>query len=273
MYTFEHYKQSAEYIRGQLKGFEPQVLMILGSGLGGLADKVKDPIYVPYGDIPHFKRSTAIGHVGRFVAGVLGGKNVLMMQGRLHAYEGHTMEEVAYPVRVAKLLGINSMIVTNASGGVNLTFTDGTLMLMTDYIKFTLGNPLIGDNIDEFGERFPDMTYAFDREYMQLFRDTAAQLNEPIREGVYFYMTGPQYESPAEIRAIRTLGGDAVGMSTVPEVIAANHAGMRILGVSLVTNMAAGVLDKPLSGEEVIAAGIEAGARFERLMSAFVERM
>ena len=273
MYTINQYKESAQYIRECLDGFEPELLMILGSGLGGLAQKVEQPICIPYGDIPYFKRSTAIGHVGRFVAGKFGGKNVLMMQGRLHAYEGHTMEEVAYPVRVAGLLGIKKLIVTNAAGGVNLKFAGGTLMVMRDYIKFTLGNPLIGENIPEFGERFPDMTYAFDKEYRELFKNVARELGDNVEEGVYFYMTGPQYETPAEIRAIRALGGDAVGMSTVPEVIAANQMGMRILGVSLVTNMAAGVLDQPLSGEEVIAAGEAAAERFESIMTAFVERM
>ncbi|MEG1811553.1 MAG: purine-nucleoside phosphorylase [Clostridia bacterium] len=273
MYEKDNYIQSTAYINGKLNGFAPEVLLILGSGLGALADAVEHPMYIPYADIPHFKRSTAIGHMGRFVAGSLGGKNVLMMQGRLHVYEGYSMHDVAYPVRIARMLGIDKLIVTNAGGGVNTTFHAGQLMLIRDYIKFTLDNPLIGENIDEFGPRFPDMSYVFDREYMSLFREVAEQGGDDIAEGNYFYMTGPQYETPAEIRAIRVLGGDAVGMSTVPEVIAANHAGMRILGISLITNMAAGVLNRPLSGDEVVAAGNAASGRFMAHMKAFLGRM
>lgn len=273
MFELKHYQESAAYIKQKLNGFAPEVLLILGSGLGNLANAAKDPIYIPYSEIPHFKASTAMGHAGRFVAGILGGKRALFMQGRLHVYEGHSMEEVAYPVRVAKLLGIEKLIVTNAAGGVNLDFHAGQLMVIRDYLKFTLGNSLMGQNIDAFGPRFPDMTYTFDREYAKLFREIAKENGDDVAEGNYFYMTGPQYETPAEIRAIRILGGDTVGMSTVPEVIAANHCGMRILGVSLVTNLAAGVLDQPLSGEEVIEAANAASARFEKHMVRFLERM
>lgn len=273
MFTIDQYQQSAEYLRSRLDGFAPELLLILGSGLGGLAEQVERPLYIPYGDVPYFKKSTAMGHAGRFVAGMLGGKRALLMQGRLHVYEGHTMEEVAYPVRVAKLLGIETLVVTNAAGGVNLELKGGKLMLIRDYIKFTLDNPLMGPNLPEFGPRFPDMTYVFDRDLRETFKAVAAAQGEAVAEGVYFYMTGPQYETPAEIRAIRALGGDAVGMSTVPEVIAANHCGMKILGISLVTNMAAGVLDQPLSGQEVIDAANAASARFEKLMIAFLEAL
>ncbi|HWS30267.1 MAG TPA: purine-nucleoside phosphorylase [Clostridia bacterium] len=273
MFELKHYEESAKYIQGKLKGFTPEVLLILGSGLGGLANAVEDPVYIPYTEIPHFKTSTAIGHAGRFVAGMLGNKRALLMQGRLHVYEGHSMEQVAYPVRVAKLLGINSLVVTNAAGGVNLSFHAGQLMIINDYLKFTLNNPLMGKNLDEFGPRFPDMSYTFDREYKKLFREAASENGDAVAEGNYFYMTGPQYETPAEIRAIRILGGDAVGMSTVPECIAANHCGMRILGVTLITNMAAGVLDQPLSGEEVIEAANAASARFEKHMVRFLEKI
>ena len=273
MFTIDQYQQSAAYLRSRLDGFAPELLLILGSGLGGLAEQVERPLYIPYGDVPYFKKSTAMGHAGRFVAGMLGGKRALLMQGRLHVYEGHTMEEVAYPVRVAKLLGIETLVVTNAAGGVNLALKGGKLMLIRDYIKFTLDNPLMGPNLPEFGPRFPDMTYVFDRDLRETFKAVAAAQGESVAEGVYFYMTGPQYETPAEIRAIRALGGDAVGMSTVPEVIAANHCGMKILGISLVTNMAAGVLDQPLSGQEVIDAANAASARFEKLMIAFLEAL
>lgn len=273
MFTMAQYNESADYIRTRLGGFCPEVLLILGSGLGGLAEQVQAPRRIPYGEIPHFKKSTALGHAGQFVAGLLGGKRALLMQGRLHVYEGHTMEEVAYPVRVARLLGVETLVATNAAGGVNLSLAGGKLMLIKDYIKFTLDNPLVGPNLPEFGPRFPDMTYVFDQGLRETFQAVAAAQGEEVAEGVYFYMTGPQYETPAEIRAIRALGGDAVGMSTVPEVIAANHCGMRILGVSLVTNMAAGVLDKPLSGQEVVDAANAAGGRFQRLMTAFLEAL
>lgn len=273
MFTIAQYRESADYIQKALGGFSPEVLLILGSGLGGLAERVQSPVYIPYGEIPYFKESTAIGHAGRFVAGLVGGKRALLMQGRLHAYEGHTMEEVAYPVRVARLLGVGTLIVTNAAGGVNLELAGGKLMMIKDYIKFSLGNPLMGPNLEEFGPRFPDMSYVFDQSLRDTFRQVAAGLGEDVAEGVYFYMTGPQYETPAEIRAIRILGGDAVGMSTVPEVIAANHCGMRILGISLVTNMAAGVVDEPLSGPAVVAAANAVGEKFQKLMVAFLEAL
>ena len=273
MFTMEQYRESADYIQNILGGFLPEVLLILGSGLGGLAGQVQSPVYIPYGEIPYFKTSTAMGHAGRFVAGLLGGKRALLMQGRLHPYEGHTMEEVAYPVRVARLLGAETLIVTNAAGGVNPAYVGGKLMVIRDYIKFSLGSPLMGSNFEEFGPRFPDMTYVFDPGLRSKFRQVAKGLGEDVAEGVYFYMPGPQYETPAEIRAIRVLGGDAVGMSTVPEVIAANHCGMHILGVSLVTNMAAGMLDEPLSGQAVVDAANAAGAKFQMLMTAFLEAL
>ena len=271
--TYQMYCESAEYLRGRLNGFQPEVLLILGSGLGFLADTVPDAITVPYGDVPHMRQSTALGHAGRFVAGTLAGRRVLLMQGRLHVYEGYTAEEAAYPVRVARLLGCNRMIVTNASGGVNTNFQVGDLMVMTDILRLAGPNPLIGPNLDEFGPRFPDMSHVFDRDYIAALQQAAAELGEPLRAGVYYYTTGPQYETPAEIRAMRTLGADAIGMSTVHEVITAAHAGMRTLGISLITNMAAGVLDKPLSGDEVIAEGERAKGKFSRLILAFLARM
>lgn len=273
MFTIDQYQQSAAYLRSRLDGFAPELLLILGSGLGGLAEQVERPLYIPYGDVPYFKKSTAMGHAGRFVAGMLGGKRALLMQGRLHVYEGHTMEEVAYPVRVAKLLGIETLVVTNAAGGVNLELKGGKLMLIRDYIKFTLDNPLMGPNLPEFGPRFPDMTYVFDRDLRETFKAVAAAQGESVAEGVYFYMTGPQYETPAEIRAIRALGGDAVGMSTVPEVIVARHGGMKVLGISCITNMAAGILDQPLNHEEVTQTANRVRHGFKNLLDAVVERM
>lgn len=273
MFNYQDYCASADYIRARLGDFKPEVLIILGSGLGGLADEVNSPTYIPYGEIPHFAQSTAIGHAGRFVAGNIGQRRVLMMQGRFHIYEGYDAQQVAYPVRVAKLLGINSMIITNAAGGVNFAFKPGNLMLITDFIKFNIPNPLIGPNMDEFGPRFPDMTHTFDNEYIELFSTIAQEKGETLQRGNYFYMSGPQFETPAEIRAIRMLGGDAVGMSTVPECISASHAQLRVLGVSLITNCAAGILDQPISGEEVVVEADKASARFKGYIAEFLQRM
>ena len=273
MYTLSDYKESAGFIKNALNGFTPSVLMILGSGLGILADEVKNPIIIPYGEIPHFRTSTAPGHAGRFVCGELAGKPVMVMQGRIHVYEGYSAEEAAYPVRVAKLLGAETLIVTNASGGVNLNYKVGDLVALNDFIKLSGHNPLVGKNIPEFGPRFKDMSHVFDRDYLKLINEIAGEEGITLREGVYFYATGPQYETPAEIRAFRILGADVVGMSTVHECIAAAHAGMKILGISLVTNMAAGVLDKPLSEEEVLEEGAKAGKRFSRLLINFLKRI
>ncbi len=265
--------EGAAALREKLGGFEPRILIILGSGLGRLGERVEEPRYIPYGEIPHMRVSTAPGHAGRFIAGRLGGKNVLLMQGRLHMYEGWDAQDVVYPVRLAKLIGINSMLVTNAAGAVNVDYRPGELMLISDFIKLNIVNPLIGPNIDELGPRFPDMSHVFDREYMEAFRSVCAENGENVHEGVYFYCSGPQYETPAEIRAMRILGADAVGMSTVPECIAARHCGMRILGVTLLSNMAAGILDRPLSGEEVIEAGNAASARLNLYVEEFLKRI
>jgi len=272
MFLFSNYDESANYIRSRLQGFSPAYLIILGSGLGALADQTRNPVYIPYGDIPHFKTSTAPSHAGRFVFGELEGKPVMIMQGRFHVYEGYTAEEVAYPVRVAKLLGVQTLIATNAVGGINLEYKVGDLVVLNDFIKLNFPNPLVGKNIPEFGPRFNDMSHVFDRDFLRLVKEIALEQGIAFREGVYFYATGPQYETPAEIRAFRILGGDVVGMSTVHECICAAHAGMRILGISLVTNMAAGVLDNPLTEEEVLREAEAAQERFSRLLLAFLQR-
>lgn len=264
-------KESADYIRAKLGHRVPKILGILGSGLGYLADLVEDAVYIDYAEIPNFSRSTALGHAGRFVCGTLAGKCVLLMQGRLHYYEGYTMEQVTFPVRVAAALGISNMLVTNASGGINEEFNVGDIMLIRDHIKIMGDSPLRGENKDELGVRFPDMSYAYNRDLWSVARNSASKLGINLREGVYFYALGPQYETPAEIRAMRTLGADAVGMSTAPEVIVANHAGMRVLGFSLISNMASGILDTPLSGEEVIAAGEAAREPFSALVLKCIE--
>ena len=273
MFEYGDYQESAKYVSGKLGGFSPSFLVILGSGLGVLAEQVRNPVFIPYSEIPHFKTSTAPGHAGRFVCGELGGKPVMAMQGRMHVYEGNTAEEAAYPVRVAKLLGAHTMIVTNAAGGINLEYKAGDLVALKDFIKLSCPNPLIGKNIGEFGPRFADMSYVFDRGYIKIAGEIALEQGITLREGVYFYATGPQYETPAEIRAFRLLGADLVGMSTVPECICAAHAGMKILGISLVTNMAAGVLDKPLTEEEVLREAEAAKDRFARLLLTFLQRV
>lgn len=247
--------------------------VILGSGLGDYAEALEDAVKLPYSEIPGFPRSTVAGHAGMWCCGTLYGKRVVMMQGRFHYYEGYGMKDVTLPVRVMQKIGVKTLIVTNAAGGVNLGYHPGELMVIGDMFSMTAQNPLIGPNLDAFGPRFPDMSCAFDKELRALAHECANEQGFALREGVYAQMTGPTYETPAEIRMLRTLGADAVGMSTVPEVIAANHCGMKILGISLVTNMAAGVLDQPLSGQEVIDAANAASARFEKLMIAFLEAL
>lgn len=267
-YTYEQYRESADALRAKLGTFQPKVLLILGSGLGALGDEVENPIAVPYEEVPHMKRSTAPDHKGRFVFGRLSGRDVAVMQGRLHTYEGWSFADVSYPVRVLRLLGAETLIVTNAAGAVNRDFSVGDIMLITDHIKLFGVSPLCGPNIDAFGPRFPDMSHVYTPALGDTARRAAESLDIRLREGVYMYFPGPQYETPAEVRLARTLGADAVGMSTVPEAITAAHCGMNVLGFTLCTNMAAGVLDQPLSGEKVIAAGKDAGPKFTALVKA-----
>ena len=272
-YTMDQYRESARAIRARLGDFVPKAAMILGSGLGYLGDEVESPIAIPYGDIPHFKASTAPGHKGRLVFGTLEGQPVAVMQGRMHHYEGYSYEEVSYAVRVLRLLGCETLIVTNAAGCVNTSWQAGDLMLITDHIKMFSESPLRGENLPEFGVRFPDASRLYTPRLRQLARERAAELSIPLREGVYFYCYGPQYETPAEIRAVRALGGDAVGMSTAPEVIVAGHCGMEVLGITLLSNMAAGILDQPLTEEEVLRAGETAREKFSALIRACLRKM
>lgn len=272
-YTYEQYRESAAALESRLGGFRPQILLILGSGLGALAGEVEDPIVVPYGDVPHMKRSTAPDHKGQFVFGRLAGRDVAVMQGRLHTYEGWSFADVGYPVRVLRLLGAETLLVTNAAGAVNADFSAGDIMLITDHIKLFGESPLCGANIEAFGPRFPDMSHVYTPALGDAARQAAGELGIPLRQGVYMYFPGPQYETPAEVRLARTLGADAVGMSTVPEAIVAAHCGMAVLGFTLCTNMAAGVLDRPLDGDEVIAAAAAAGPKFTALVKACLERV
>ncbi|EMF0064440.1 purine-nucleoside phosphorylase [Enterococcus hirae] len=225
--------------------------LILGSGLGELAEEIEEAIVIPYDQIPFFPTSTVVGHAGQLVYGTLSGKKVLAMQGRFHFYEGHSMQTVTHPVRVMAALKAHSVIVTNASGGVNESFVPGDLMLITDHINFTGQNPLIGPNEDEIGPRFPDMSEAYTLTYREVAKEAASQLDLTLKEGVYMGYSGPTYETPAEIRMSRTMGADAVGMSTVPEVIVAAHSGLKVLGISCITNLAAG-MQANLNHEEVV---------------------
>ena len=272
-YTFAQYQESADFIRAKIGSFAPKVAMVLGSGLGFLGDEVEDPICVSYRDIPHFKASTAPGHKGRLVCGMLDGQAVAVMQGRMHHYEGYSYEEVSYAVRVLRLLGCDTLIVTNAAGCVNLDWKAGDLMLITDHIKIFMESPLWGENIPEFGPRFPDASYLYTPRLQELARQQARRLDMDLKEGVYMYFPGPQYETPAEIRAARILGGDAVGMSTAPEVITAGHCGMRVLGFTLLSNMGAGILDQPLSEQEVLDAAAACRDKFSRLVLACLKKI
>ena len=272
-YTMDQYRASAQAIRDRLGDFVPKVAMVLGSGLGYLGDEVENAIVIDYQDIPHFKASTAPGHKGRLVFGVLEGQNVAVMQGRMHHYEGYSYEEVSYAVRVLRLLGCDTLIVTNAAGCVNTGWKAGDLMLITDQIKMFSESPLRGENLPDFGVRFPDASHLYTVRLQELARETAKERGIPLREGVYFYCYGPQYETPAEIRAVRLLGGDAVGMSTAPEVIVAAHCGMEVLGLTLLSNMAAGILNQPLSEQEVLDAAAAAREKFSGLVRACLGKM
>ncbi len=272
-YTYANYQESAAYLRTRIGDFTPRVLMILGSGLGFLGDVVEDAVAVSYKDIPHFQVSTAPGHKGQLVFGKLSGTPVAVMQGRMHHYEGYSYEEVSYAVRVLRLLGAETMIVTNAAGCVNTAWDVGELMLITDHIKIFMESPLRGPNIEEFGPRFCDASHLYTPALRDLARKKAQALGVTLREGVYMYFPGPQYETPAEVRFARVAGADAVGMSTAPEVIVAGHCGMQVLGFTLLSNMAAGILDQPLCEGEVLRAAAEAKEKFSALVLACLEEL
>jgi len=272
MYTKDDYQSAVEYLKSKIS-FTPEALIVLGSGLGAMANELEDRVNIPYREIPHFMPSTAPGHVGQLVAGRLSGRNVLCMQGRLHIYEGYEPAQVAFPIRVAAMLGATRLVLTCACGGVNTDYNVGDLVMLTDYINMTHPGPLVGMDITGFDARFVDMSYSFDREYWALAKAKSRQLGISLEAGVYFYMPGPEFETPAEIRAIRALGGDLVGMSVVHEVIMARRVGMRVAGFALVTNMAAGILDAPLTEDEIFTEGEKAKKRFGGLLRLFVGDM
>ncbi|MGL5574902.1 MAG: purine-nucleoside phosphorylase [Sarcina sp.] len=265
-------KVAADYILEKSK-YKPELALILGSGLGAIADTIEEAEYYNYSDIPGFPVSTVEGHAGRLVIGKLKGKVVVAMQGRFHYYEGYTMQEVTFPVRVMKLLGCEKLIVTNAAGAVNANYTPGDLMIITDHINLSGANPLIGRNLSEFGTRFPDMSDAYDKSLRVEVKKIASELGMELREGVYAMFSGPTYETPAEIKMARTMGADAVGMSTVPEVIIAKHSGLQVVGISCMTNMAAGILDQPLNHEEVMETSERVRKNFIALMTSIIENL
>lgn len=264
--------QAADYLQKRLT-IKPDVAIILGSGLGILADGVEKAQIIDYTDIPFWPRSTIIGHAGRLVAGYIAGKPVIIMQGRVHYYEGYTMAEVVFPVRVLGSLGVKSLLVTNASGGIRTEVPPGTLCAITDHINYMGANPLIGENLDGLGPRFPDMTHAYDGQYIEKLEIAAAKENIRLERGVYIGFSGPSFETPAEIRMARTLGADLAGMSTVPEVIAARHMGMRICGISCVANFAAGITDEKLTHREVFDTVSQASDTIVRLIKTFLSEL
>ena len=262
---YERAEHATRVIRARTT-VEPRIAVVLGSGLGGFADDFEDAVAIPYDEIPGFMRSTAQGHAGRLVIGKIDGVPVLAMQGRLHYYEGYSLEEVTFPIRVFGLLGIKTVVLTNASGGINVAFTEGALMVISDHVNLMGVNPLRGPNDERFGPRFPDMSAVYSPELQELVVDEAKAIGLEVRRGIYGSLSGPSYETPAEIHLLRNLGADAVGMSTVPEAIVARHMNLEVLGISCITNMAAGIGDEPINHDDVMAAGDRVRGVFTELL-------
>ncbi|HKL41200.1 MAG TPA: purine-nucleoside phosphorylase [Clostridia bacterium] len=250
---------------------KPELGLILGSGLGVLANEIDNPIKIKYDEIPHFSKSSVEGHAGQFVIGDLNGKEVMVMQGRTHYYEGLSMKQITFPVQLMKALGIEKLILTNSAGGVNTGYKAGDLMLISDHINFSGNNPLIGENYEAIGPRFPDMSDTYDKALRIRIKELAKTLDIRLQEGVYMFNTGPTYETAAEVRMARIIGADAVGMSTVPEAIVANHSGMSIVGISCITNMATGILDQPLDHKEVVETADRVRETFKTLVHKIIE--
>ena len=269
---FDQATRAAKFILSKTR-LRPKVALVLGSGLGAFADEFANATRISYKKIPHFPQSTAIGHAGQLVIGRVGDIPVVGMQGRVHLYEGYTAKQVAFPIRVFQRAGIKAVIVTNAAGGINLGYSEGALVALRDHINHQAANPLIGPNDDRFGPRFPDMTHAYDKEFCRFVAEEGKRLKLNLHEGVYLALRGPNYETPAEIHAFRTLGADLVGMSTVPEVLAARHSDIRVLGISCVTNMAAGVTGAKLTAEEVFETGARVKSDFIALLKAVIPRI
>ncbi|WP_288961627.1 purine-nucleoside phosphorylase [uncultured Peptoniphilus sp.] len=264
--------KSIDYIKGKIKN-QPEIGIVLGSGLGDFADAIEDKIEIPYTEIPGFPVSTVKGHDGKLIFGKINSKEVCVMKGRIHYYEGYDIKEVVYPIEVLAGLGIKTLILTNAAGGVNTDFEPADLMIINDHINLMGKNPLIGPNDEDLGPRFPDMTDLYNKDLIEVAEKSAKKLGIDIKEGVYMYFTGPSYETAAEVRMARILGADAVGMSTVPEAIIARHRGLKILGISTITNMSTGILDTPLDHTEVVEVGQEVAGKFKELLKEIIEEI
>jgi purine-nucleoside phosphorylase len=269
---FSQAARAAKFILSKTR-LRPRIALVLGSGLGAFADEFATPTRIPYKKIPYFPPSTAIGHAGQLVIGKVGDIPVAGMQGRVHLYEGYSAKQVAFPMRVFHQMGVKAVILTNAAGGINLNYSQGALVALRDHINFQGANPLIGPNDDRFGPRFPDMTRAYDPDFRRFVAEEGKKLALNLHEGVYLALSGPNYETPAEIHSFRTLGADLVGMSTVPEVLVARHSGIRVLGISCVTNMAAGITGAPLTAEEVFETGARVKNQFIALLQAVIPRI
>jgi purine-nucleoside phosphorylase len=273
MGLYEQVQETVQAVRQRAGGLTPRVGIILGSGLGAFADGFERKTVIPYQDLPHFPHSSVPGHAGRMVLGLVGGEPVVAMQGRVHSYEGYSSMQVAFPARVLCALGIRALAVTNAAGGINTQFAPGDLMAITDHINLSGWNALAGPNDDRLGPRFPDMSRAYAPALRELLLESSQRTQVPLRQGVYAMVAGPSYETPAEIRMLRTLGADAVGMSTVPEVVAAGHMSVPVVGISCITNLAAGVGDKPLTHDEVAETANRVAGIFSRLLTDFLPRV
>lgn len=268
----QKFNESVNYIESKIN-IEPKIGLILGSGLGDLADEIINPVVIEYKDIPHFPVSTVEGHKGQLIIGELMGKNVVAMQGRLHYYEGYSMQDITFPVRVMKKLGVETLIVTNACGGMNPKLYPGALMIITDHINMMGDNPLMGKNLDDFGPRFPDMSTAYNPELIEIARKIAKDLDLDVQEGVYTAISGPYFLSKAELRMLRTIGGDTVGMSTIPETIVANHSGMKVLGISCVTDMAIADTLEPIDHETVMRIANETKPKFSSYIKGILKEV
>jgi purine-nucleoside phosphorylase len=268
----EKVKESADHIRNRVD-ISPEIALTLGSGLGGLAERIEDRVVIPYAEIPNFPEVTVSGHAGNLILGHLAGKHVIAMQGRFHYYEGYVLRSITLPVRIFKELGASVYIVTNAAGGLNKSFAAGDIMLITDHINLTGANPLIGPNDDSLGPRFPDMSEAYDGKLLKLAKQVAAEKSIHVREGVYVGVSGPNYETPAELRFLSMIGGNAVGMSTVHEVIVARHAGLRVLGISCISDVATPDGKHPLTHEQVVAQAETTGPTIGKLIKGVIEKL
>lgn len=271
MFEFKEYVESANYIKGKMNGKKPKIAIILGSGLGVISEDIENKIVINYKDIPNFPISTVEGHAGELIIGNIGKKEIIAMNGRFHYYEGYDLKETTFPERVFKLLGIETLIITNAAGGINKEYKAGDFMVINDYLSFFAESALRGQNLSEFGERFPDTSETFNKELSDKLKEIIKEKAGVVREGVYAYMKGPTFETPAEIRALRIMGADAVGMSTVPEAVIAHHCGIKNVAVSCITNMAAGVLEEKLSYDDVKNTADKVKIIFKQIVKEFIE--